>query len=115
MTALNQLQKKELYKLLNKSLQCIGLAKKAGKLKSGTQNVLEAVRTKKAVSVLIASDASFNTKKLISDKTAFYSINAKVCKHTVCELGEILGVAACACVAFTDNSFALMYEQATEQ
>ena len=100
---------------MDKALQCIGLAKKAGRLATGTENVLEAVRNGKAVAVLAASDVSDNTAKLIRDKTASYNVKLIVTDHTRAELGNILGNAACARVAFTDNGFASMYQRATEQ
>ena len=99
---------------MNKALQCIGLAKKAGRLSVGTQNVLDTIRNGKAVTVIMASDVSANTAKLLGDKSTSYGVPLKNAGYTRAELGDILGTAACACVAFTDNSFALMNQRATE-
>ncbi len=100
---------------MNKALQSIGLARKAGQLTFGTQNVLECIRHKKAVLVIIASDASENTLKTLTDKCAFYGVEANKPCFTLTELGDILGSAACACAAFTDINFAQMYKQAIQQ
>lgn len=100
---------------MNKALQCIGLAKKAGRLAAGTQNVIDAIRSKKAFTVIVASDVSDNTAKLLGDKSTSYGVRIKNSEYTRAELGNILGTAACACVAFTDSSFALMYQRAIEE
>lgn len=58
----------------NKVLSLIGLSARAGKLKSGEFSVESAIKGGKAALVLVAQDASDNTKKLFSDKCAFYGI-----------------------------------------
>ncbi len=100
---------------MNKALQCIGLAKKAGRLAVGTQNVLDAVRSGKAACVIVAADVSANTAKLLSDKTSSYGVSLRNAEFTREQLGDMLGTAACACAAFTDDGFALMYQRATEE
>ena len=97
---------------MNKALLCAGLAKKAGKLAAGTENVLEAIRSGKAARVIIASDASPNTAKSIKDKTGTYGVPLSDAGSTGAELGKALGMAACACAAFTDKGFADMFERA---
>jgi len=52
----------------------IGLARRAGKLIWGEDTVLEAIRSGKAQLVLIAGDASDNTKKLFNDKCSYYRV-----------------------------------------
>ncbi len=52
----------------------LGLAKKAGKLISGEDMVLDAIRSRKAGIVIVAEDASDNTKKLFHDKCRYYGI-----------------------------------------
>lgn len=62
--------------LLNKQASSmLGLCAKARQLVSG-ETVIDAIRQKKAVLVLYASDASNNTKKRIQDKARFYGIEA---------------------------------------
>lgn len=48
----------------NKSLSQLGMAMRAGKLITGDEIVLKAVRNKKVHLVVIAGDASENTKKI---------------------------------------------------
>jgi len=52
----------------------LGLAKKAGKLITGEDGCLAAIRGGKAKLVLVATDASDNTKKRFADKTSFYGV-----------------------------------------
>lgn len=56
--------------MTDKALSMIGLATKAGKIASGEFAVESAVRKGKAVLVIIASDASDNTKKSFNDMGA---------------------------------------------
>lgn len=51
----------------------LGLAMIAKKIVSGPQ-VIDAIRSKEAKLVLVASDASNNTKKKIFDKSKFYQV-----------------------------------------
>jgi len=59
---------------LNKVLQNIGLAFRAGKVVSGEDQVLKAIRSKEAHLVFLASDAGPSTTKRFTDKTSFYQI-----------------------------------------
>ncbi len=93
----------------------VGLARRAGALVHGTNNVLEAVRSKKALLVLIASDVSDNTKKNITDKAAFYSVKTEMLDITVEELGRIIGKGGTAAVALTDDNFVKAYRKQTAQ
>ncbi|MEG2003349.1 MAG: ribosomal L7Ae/L30e/S12e/Gadd45 family protein [Clostridia bacterium] len=97
---------------MNKVLSCLGLAKKAGKLSVGTASTLDEIKNKKALLVILASDASDNTKKLITDKAKFRSIPYQELDCTCSEMGDALGKTACACAAITDKSFVKMFEQA---
>ena len=56
--------------MTDKALSMIGLATKAGKIASGEFAVESAVRKGKACLVIIASDASDNTKKSFNDMGA---------------------------------------------
>lgn len=55
-------------------LSTAGLAARARKAVMGTDQVCEAIRRGQVCLVLEASDASENTKKRLSDKTAYYSV-----------------------------------------
>ncbi len=58
----------------NKVLSLLGLAMRGRNLVSGETGTLEAVKTGKAMIVIIAEDASANTKKLFHDKCSFYEV-----------------------------------------
>ncbi len=58
----------------NKVLSLLGLSARAGKLASGEYSAETAVKSGKAALVLIAEDASANTKKLFHDKCSFYEV-----------------------------------------
>ena len=59
-----------------KILSLLGLAFRAGKVVSGEFAVKEAVRGQTAELVLVAGDASDNTKKLFHDKCSFYKMHS---------------------------------------
>lgn len=52
----------------------LGLARRSGNLVSGDDTTLREVKKKRVSLVIIAGDASKNTKKLFSDKCSFRSI-----------------------------------------
>lgn len=52
----------------------VGLAAKAGKVVSGEFSVEKAVKEKKAYMVIIADDASDNTKKMFTNMCTFYHV-----------------------------------------
>lgn len=55
-------------------ISLIGIAKRAGKVVSGEFSTEKAIKEKKAKLVIVAKDASDNTKKLFTNKTNFYNI-----------------------------------------
>lgn len=57
-----------------KTLQLLGLAQRAGKVVSGEEIVLNAVRSGKCKLVLLATDSSPNTKKKFRDKCLTYDV-----------------------------------------
>lgn len=58
----------------NKILSLLGLAMRGRNLVSGEFQTVEAVRNGSAMLVIIAEDASANTKKLFTDKCSFYEV-----------------------------------------
>ena len=58
----------------NKIYSLLGIAMKGRNLVSGEFQTLEAIKKGSAMLVIIAEDASDNTKKLFSDKCRFYQI-----------------------------------------
>lgn len=86
-------------------LNMLGLATKAGKVVSGEFSTEKAIKTGDACLVLVAGDASDNTKKMFTDKCSFYEVPIFIC----CEkekLGHAIGKASRASVAVTESGFA---------
>lgn len=57
---------------LQAMLQTLGLAKRAGRLRTGTDAVFAALAAGEAQLVILAADAGQNVQKKIRDKCAFY-------------------------------------------
>lgn len=58
----------------NKVLSLLGIAMRGRNLVSGEFQTEEAVKTGSAMLVIVAEDASANTRKLFSDKCSFYEV-----------------------------------------
>lgn len=89
----------------------IGLAARARGIVIGTNQVLEAIRGRKAKLVLIACDVSDNTRKSLTDKSAYYSTEIRETDITTEELGRAVGHSNTAAIAFTDLNFVKAYEK----
>lgn len=89
----------------HKILTYIGLAQKAGKCASGEFSAEKAVKEGKAFLVIVAEDASDNTKKLFSDKCAYRDIPCHIL-FTKEELGRALGKQMRASAAICDEGLA---------
>ncbi|TYR82758.1 YlxQ family RNA-binding protein [Priestia megaterium] len=83
----------------------LGLANRARKLISGEELVVGEVRKQKAKLVLLASDASDNTKKKVTDKCAYYNVPVRIVADRYA-LGQAIGKDARVVVAVIDNGFA---------
>lgn len=57
-----------------KALNLLGLAMRAGKIVSGEELTLKAIRTNNISIVVVASNASENTRKKFKDKCNYYHI-----------------------------------------
>ncbi|CAH0346149.1 YlxQ family RNA-binding protein [Bacillus sp. CECT 9360] len=86
-------------------MSLLGLANRARKLISGEELVIKEVRSGKAKLVLLASDASANTEKKISDKCSFYKVPIKRVENRSM-LGQAIGKEARVTVAVLDEGFA---------
>ncbi|RID87131.1 YlxQ family RNA-binding protein [Peribacillus asahii] len=86
-------------------MSLLGLANRARKLISGEELVVKEVRSGKAKLVLLASDASKNTEKKISDKCAYYQVPLKRVENRSL-LGQAIGKEARVVVAILDEGFA---------
>ena len=88
----------------DKALAMIGLAQKAGKIVSGEFATEKAVKTGKAALVIVAGDASENTKKMFTNMCAFYEVPVYFYsdKET---LGHAIGKQFRASLAVADEGF----------
>ncbi|MFL2100563.1 YlxQ-related RNA-binding protein [Desemzia sp. FAM 23989] len=87
-----------------KALNLLGLATRAGKLVSGEDLTIKHVRSEKAKVVIIANDASENTRKKISDKCQYYEIPYTI-QYSKAELSQAIGKER-TIVCLTDAGFA---------
>ena len=74
----------------NKVLSLLGIAMRGRNLVSGEFQTLEAIKKGSAMLVVIAEDASDNTKKLFADKCSYYGVR-QVCFGTKEGLGRAIG------------------------
>ena len=89
----------------HKVLQNLGLCKRANKLVSGEEQVLDSIRNKKAYIVFLANDTAKNTTKSITDKSDFYGVNLNK-DYSSEELNKAIGTNNRKVVAVTDKNFA---------
>jgi ribosomal protein L7Ae-like RNA K-turn-binding protein len=73
-----------------KLLGLLGLAQRAGKLKSGEFSAEKSLQSRKAKLVIIAGDASDNTRKKFTDKAKFYEVPCLTFSSKE-ELGHAIG------------------------
>ncbi len=92
-------------KIEKKIFSLFGLATRAGKIASGEFQTETAVKSGTAFLVVIAKDASDNTKKLFQDKCSFYKIPI-IFFGTKEELGHAIGKEYRASLAILDKGFA---------
>ena len=91
--------------MTNKVLSFLGLAMKAGRIASGELAVENEVKSGKAKLVIVALDASDNTKKKFRNSCNFYKVPF-VCVGKKEELGHAIGKEYRAVVAVLDDGFA---------
>ncbi len=89
----------------DKILSLLGLAKKSGNIASGEFATEKAVKTGGAFLVVVANDASDNTKKLFSDKCSFYNVPIEFYSDKA-GLGHALGYEMRTSLAVLDSGFA---------
>lgn len=89
----------------DKLLSLIGLAQKAGKVSSGEFSTEKSVREGKAFCVIVALDASDNTKKNFTDMCSYYHIPVYFYgnKETI---GNAIGKQFRASMSVNDEGFA---------
>lgn len=89
----------------NKIYSLLGLATRAGKVVSGDDSTLLELKRGKVKLVIVADDASDNTKKLFKDKSSYRSI-PYVYFSTKLQLGLAIGKAPRAALGVKDENFA---------
>ena len=89
--------------LLN-DLSILGLACRARKISTGDK-AIESIQKKRAQLALLASDASENTKKRISDKCRYYQIEL-IEVDSMERLSSAIGKELCAYMTVDDIGFA---------
>lgn len=87
---------------MNRALQLLSLAQRAGKVASGEFKTEETVKSGQAYLVIIASDASDNTKKKFSNMCDFYQVPIMIYSDKE-EIGHYIGKEFRASVAVTDK------------
>ena len=83
----------------------LGLAFRSGNLVSGEFAAREAVRKKTAALIIVANDASDNTKKMFENQCKHYQVPF-YCWGLKEELGHAIGKEFRASIAVTDQGFA---------
>ena len=95
----------------------LGLAKRAGKVVSGADAVIDKVRVKGAFLVIISSDVSETTNKRLNDKCKYYN-TPKIVYGLSETNGKAIGKSDVAAIAVTDKNFAdtilRLYKNLTE-
>lgn len=90
---------------MNKVLGMLGLAKRAGKVSTGAFVCGNMIKSRKARLVVLAEDASSNTKKSIADSCRYYNI--KLIEFSdMAGLGHATGGGERAVVSVNDDNFA---------
>lgn len=88
--------------MTQQGLNLLGLALKAGQLVTGEELVLQSIRKKQAKLVIVATDASDNTKKKLQDKCHYYEIPYQEA-YSQAEITHALGKKRTACALVQDG------------
>ncbi|MDO4677357.1 MAG: ribosomal L7Ae/L30e/S12e/Gadd45 family protein [Blautia sp.] len=88
-----------------KILSLVGLATKAGRTVSGEFSTEKSVKTGKGFLVIVAEDASENTKKKFRNMCEFYEVPIYFLSDKE-SLGRAMGKEFRACLAVQDDNFA---------
>jgi ribosomal protein L7Ae-like RNA K-turn-binding protein len=89
----------------DKALSFLGLATKAGRVVSGEFMTAKAVKEGSAYLVVIANDASENTKKKFRNMCEFYQVTLYIYSDKI-SLGHAMGKEFRASLAVLDQGFA---------
>ncbi len=98
-----------------KLLGMLGLCIRARRAVCGTVNVCEALKARKAVLVITASDNSAATEKRLFDRASFYGVKIIKTNLTSAEIGAATGKSLVAAMAISDASMASAVEKKAEE
>lgn len=98
----------------DRALSMLGLAEKARKVASGEFSVEKAVKCGTAFLVIVATDASDNTKKNFSDMCEFYACDI-IFYGTKEQLGMAIGKQFRASIAILDENLACAVKERINQ
>lgn len=98
----------------NQVKNLLGLCRKAGKSESGEFRCEEAIRSGQARLVLLAADASDNTRKRFHDRCCYYHITIIDTELSKWELGHTMGQGARSCAAICEEGLAKLIQTALE-
>lgn len=90
---------------MKKLLGMLGLAKRAGKVSTGAFVCDKMIKSRRARLVILAHDASDNTKKSVTDSCVFYNIKL-IEASDMASLGQFTGGGERAVVSVNDDNFA---------
>ncbi|MFB5660525.1 YlxQ family RNA-binding protein [Alteribacillus sp. HJP-4] len=90
---------------MNAFYSFLGLAAKAGKIKTGEDTVLREIRKQAVWLVIVAGDASPNTLKKFKDKSSYYNIPVCVIGDRE-SLGSAIGKESRVILGIMDDGFA---------
>ncbi len=94
----------------NDVLRLLSVMQLAGKLQSGEFQTENAIKSGKAFYVIVAENASDNTKKLFHDKCSYYNVPI-VTFCTKDRLGHAIGKEERSSIAIVDEGFAKSFQK----
>lgn len=95
---------------MNKILQLLGLAMRAGKVISGEELVIQEIRSGRAQLVFLSTDAARNVEKKVTDKCSYY--NVPLYRYgTRRELGAAIGKEERVVIAILDKGFTRSFQK----
>ena len=95
------------------ALNLLGLCMRAGRLVSGEQAVLNAIRSGKARLVVVDAGASQNTQKMFADSCEYYDVARIMAPEGA--LGAAIGRPGRMAAAVTDEGFARRIQELSGQ
>lgn len=94
----------------DKALSLLGLAARAGKIISGEEQVVKGIQRGNVLYVIIAEDASVNSRKKLTDKCIFYDIPFNEIFDRD-KIGHAIGKESRVTVGVTDQGFSMQLEK----